>query len=82
MHSGGGTLYSLLHGTQARTVTLKMKTVGFEVKSRGLTLPTFICNFEELNHVASDLLQREISASNPVPLRLRLMGMYLCRKFN
>lgn len=61
---------------QARTVTVKMKTVAFEVKSRGSTLPSFICKCEELYHVASDLLQQEISACGPAPLRLRLMGTY------
>ena len=59
---------------QGRTVTLKLKTVFFEVKSRAVTLPSAASKAEELFRPASELLRAEIKACSPAPLRLRLMG--------
>ncbi len=55
---------------------MKMKTIGFDVKSRGLTLPSCIYKCEELYQVASDLILQEIKACGAAPLKLRLMGKY------
>ena len=65
--------------TQGRTVTLKMKTVNFEVKSRAVTLPYLMTTKEDLYKAASDLLAAEVKACAPNPLCLRLMGQ--CSKF-
>ncbi len=65
---------------QGRTVTLKLKTVDFEVKSRGVTLLEPVSRYEQLYQIVSGLLQHEITACTPLPLRLRLMGKYsICR---
>ena len=61
---------------QGRTVTLKMKTADFEVKSRGLTLPRSISKSGEILRVASDLLRQEIEVFGQIPLKLRLLGKY------
>ena len=62
------------HVSQGFTVTLKLKTVNFEVKSRAVTLPKPVCSPEELCSAASELLRTEIKAYSPSVLRLRLMG--------
>ena len=59
---------------QGRTVTVKMKTINFEVKSRGSTLLRPISKCEQLYQTAKDLLQQEIQACGQAPLKLRLMG--------
>ena len=51
-----------------------MKTVSFDVRSRGVTLPSPVSSAEELYCTASQLLGAEIKACNPAPLQLRLMG--------
>ncbi|KAI5080501.1 hypothetical protein GOP47_0003684 [Adiantum capillus-veneris] len=56
-------------GLQGRTLTLKLKTVKFEVQTRSLTLPMFIHNKEDLLVHASKLLKAEL------PVSLRLMGL-------
>lgn len=63
--------YSCLQGC---TVTLKLKTVFFEVKSHAVTLPKPASSAEELYSAASELLRNEIEACSPSPLKLRLMG--------
>ncbi|XP_076015925.1 DNA polymerase kappa isoform X2 [Genypterus blacodes] len=60
---------------QAKTVTLKLKNVKFEVKSRASTLPCAVATVDELFAVAKDLLKTEIENESPQPLRLRLMGV-------
>lgn len=59
---------------QGRTVTLKIKTVDFEVKTRGCTLPHPLSTADEIYNTASELLRLEIRARSPKLLRLRLMG--------
>ena len=59
---------------QGHTVTLKLKTVLFEVKTRAVTLPRPVAKTEELYLAARDLLAAEVRACAPSPLRLRLMG--------
>ncbi|KAM8885067.1 DNA polymerase kappa isoform 1-T2 [Spinachia spinachia] len=62
-------------GLKGKTVTLKLKNVNFEVKSRALTLSYAVATVEEIFAVAKDLLKTEIDHESPQPLRLRLMGV-------
>jgi len=59
---------------QGKTVTLKLKNVNFEVKTRALTLPYAVATVDEIFAVAKDLLKTAIDNESPQPLRLRLMG--------
>ncbi|KAL2608226.1 hypothetical protein R1flu_026799 [Riccia fluitans] len=54
---------------QARTVTLKLKTTEFEVRTRAVTLPQFTKSKAEIHQAASKLLKAEL------PVSLRLMGL-------
>ncbi|CAB1319916.1 unnamed protein product [Coregonus sp. 'balchen'] len=60
---------------KGKTVTLKLKNVNFEVKTRAWTLPCAVATMEELFAVAKNLLKTEIDNVSPQPLRLRLMGV-------
>uniref|UniRef100_A0A4W5L251 DNA polymerase kappa n=1 Tax=Hucho hucho TaxID=62062 RepID=A0A4W5L251_9TELE len=60
---------------KGKTVTLKLKNVNFEVKTRAWTLPCAVATTDELFAVAKDLLKTEIDNVSPQPLRLRLMGV-------
>ncbi|XP_040012303.1 DNA polymerase kappa [Xiphias gladius] len=60
---------------KGKTVTLKLKNVNFEVKTRALTLPYAVASVDEIFAVAKDLLKTEIENESPQPLRLRLMGV-------
>ncbi|XP_041854448.1 DNA polymerase kappa [Melanotaenia boesemani] len=62
-------------GLKGKTVTLKLKNVNFEVKTRAQTLPYAVATMEEIFAVAKDLLKMEIENESPQPLRLRLMGV-------
>ncbi|XP_031164559.1 DNA polymerase kappa [Sander lucioperca] len=62
-------------GLKGKTVTLKLKNVSFEVKTRALTLPYAVATVDEIFAVAKDLLKTEIDNESPQPLRLRLMGV-------
>ncbi|XP_062873695.1 DNA polymerase kappa [Trichomycterus rosablanca] len=62
-------------GMKGKTVTLKIKNVSFEVKTRAFTLQCAVCTEEEIFAVAKDLLKAEIDNVGPEPLRLRLMGV-------
>lgn len=62
-------------GLKGKTVTLKLKNVNFEVKTRAQTLPYAVATVEEIFAVAKDLLKMEIENESPQPLRLRLMGV-------
>ena len=66
--------YLLLQG---KTVTLKLKTVGFDVKTRAHTLAEHTADKDTILQAATDLLKTEIQACYPQPLRLRLMGKLL-----
>ena len=59
---------------KAKTVTLKLKSVNFEVKTRAQTLPYAVASVDDIFAVAKDLLKTEIENESPQPLRLRLMG--------
>ena len=67
---------------QGKTVTLKLKNVKFEVKTRASTLPCAVATADEIFAVAKDLLKTEIENVSPQRLRLRLMGngVYLAAK--
>lgn len=67
-------LNTLLLRTQGKTVTLKLKNVNFEVKTKAFTLQCAVCTEEEILAAAKDLLKAEIDHVSPLPLRLRLMG--------
>ncbi|GAA6109047.1 DNA polymerase kappa [Tachysurus ichikawai] len=62
-------------GLKGKTVTLKLKNVNFEVKTRAFTLQCAVYTEEEIFAAAKDLLKAEIDNINPLPLRLRLMGV-------
>ena len=55
-------------------MTIKLKTVNFEVKSRSSSVKTPIGTAEEIFSVARELLRSEMRTCHPQPLRLRLMG--------
>ncbi|XP_076588041.1 DNA polymerase kappa [Chaetodon auriga] len=62
-------------GLKGKTVTLKLKNVNFEVKTRALTLSYAVATADEIFAVAKDLLKTERDNESPQPLRLRLMGV-------
>uniref|UniRef100_A0A668AUM2 DNA polymerase kappa n=1 Tax=Myripristis murdjan TaxID=586833 RepID=A0A668AUM2_9TELE len=62
-------------GLKGKTVTLKLKNVNFEVKTRAWTLPYAVATVDEIFAVAKDLLKTEIENVSPQLLRLRLMGV-------
>lgn len=62
---------------KGKTVTIKLKTVKFEVKSRSFSPLNPVSTYEEISSAAKDLLKNEINACFPDPLRLRLMGVRL-----
>lgn len=62
-------------GLKGKTVTLKLKNVKFEVKTRALTVAYAVATVDEIFAVAKDLLKTEIENESPQPLRLRLMGV-------
>ncbi|XP_061875433.1 DNA polymerase kappa isoform X2 [Colius striatus] len=63
------------HGLKGKTVTLKLKNVNFEVKTRASTVLSSVSTEEEIFTVAKDLLGTEIDSLAPYPLRIRLMGV-------
>ncbi|NXX83135.1 POLK polymerase, partial [Urocolius indicus] len=63
------------HGLKGKTVTLKLKNVNFEVKTRASTVLSSVSTEEEIFAVAKDLLGTEIDSLSPYPLRIRLMGV-------
>ena len=63
-----------VHLLKGKTVTLKIKTVTFEVRTRAQTLAQFTNDSQQINLAASRLLRTEIDNSAPKPLELRLMG--------
>ncbi|XP_043920377.1 DNA polymerase kappa [Protopterus annectens] len=62
-------------GLEGRTVTIKLKNVNFEVKTRASTVLSAVSTEEEIFAVAKELLKTEIDNLFPQPLRLRLMGV-------
>ncbi|XP_060057034.1 DNA polymerase kappa isoform X4 [Erinaceus europaeus] len=60
-------------GLKGRTVTVKLKNVNFEVKTRASTVSSVVSTAEAIFAVARELLRTEIDAAFPHPLRLRLM---------
>ncbi|XP_051875203.1 DNA polymerase kappa isoform X2 [Pristis pectinata] len=62
-------------GLRGKTVTLKLKNINFEVKTRACTVPSAVSKEEEIYAIASELLKTEIESIYPQPLRLRLMGV-------
>ncbi|KFQ35405.1 DNA polymerase kappa, partial [Mesitornis unicolor] len=62
-------------GLKGKTVTLKLKNVNFEVKTRASTVLFSVSTEEEIFAVAKELLGTEIDSVAPHPLRIRLMGV-------
>ncbi|NWQ71876.1 POLK polymerase, partial [Neopipo cinnamomea] len=62
-------------GLKGKTVTLKLKSVNFKVKTRASTVLSSVSTEEEIFAVAKDLLGTEIDSVAPHPLRIRLMGV-------
>ncbi|XP_015275851.1 PREDICTED: DNA polymerase kappa [Gekko japonicus] len=62
-------------GLKARTVTLKLKNVNFEVKTRASTVLSAVSTGEEIFAVAKELLKIEMEGVAPQTLHLRLMGV-------
>ncbi|XP_070599295.1 DNA polymerase kappa isoform X1 [Erythrolamprus reginae] len=62
-------------GHKARTITLKLKNVNFEVKTRASTVFSAVSTEDEIFAMAKDLLKSEMESVAPEPLRLRLMGV-------
>ncbi|XP_068952342.1 DNA polymerase kappa isoform X1 [Petaurus breviceps papuanus] len=62
-------------GLKGKTVTIKLKNVNFEVKTRASTVAAVVSTTEEIFAIAKELLKVEIDADYPRPLRLRLMGV-------
>ncbi|XP_041010624.1 DNA polymerase kappa [Juglans microcarpa x Juglans regia] len=58
-------------GLSGRTLTLKLKTSSFEVRTRAMTLQQYICSSEDILKYASNLLKAEL------PVSLRLIGLRL-----
>ncbi|KAJ4834939.1 hypothetical protein Tsubulata_047374 [Turnera subulata] len=56
-------------GLSGRTLTLKLKTASFEVRSRAVTLQNYICSSEDILKYATKLLKAEL------PVSLRLIGL-------
>lgn len=56
-------------GICGRSLTLKLKTSCFEVRTRAVTLPYYICSSEDILKHAKKLLKAEL------PISLRLMGL-------
>eukprot|EP00898_Chlorokybus_atmophyticus_P001489 jgi/Chlat1/2340/Chrsp17S00177 len=56
-------------GLHARVLTLKLKSTAFEVRTRAVTLPTYISTAEEMLVHARQLLKQEL------PITARLMGL-------
>ncbi|XP_069483567.1 DNA polymerase kappa isoform X2 [Ambystoma mexicanum] len=65
----------LKEGLKGKTVTLKVKNVKFEVKTRAFTVLSSVSTEEEIFAVAKELLRAEVESASPQPLRLRLMGV-------
>ncbi|KAL9231958.1 hypothetical protein vseg_007116 [Gypsophila vaccaria] len=56
-------------GLHGRTLTLKLKTASFEVRTRAVTLQKYICSSEDILLHAKKLLKAEL------PVSLRLIGL-------
>ncbi|MEE6458568.1 hypothetical protein FKM82_000347 [Ascaphus truei] len=62
-------------GLKGKTVTLKLKNVKFEVKTRASTVMSAVSTEEEIFAVAKEILKAEIEFTSPELLQLRLMGV-------
>ncbi|XP_022148772.1 DNA polymerase kappa isoform X3 [Momordica charantia] len=56
-------------GLSGRTLTVKLKTASFEVRTRAVTLQKYICSSSDILQHASKLLKAEL------PISLRLIGL-------
>ncbi|XP_006816099.1 DNA polymerase kappa-like, partial [Saccoglossus kowalevskii] len=58
-----------------KTITLKIKLVTFETKTRAVTVSCVTNTLSDIYNAAKELLRVEIQTMQPEPLRLRLMGV-------
>uniref|UniRef100_A0A5S6QRN4 DNA polymerase kappa n=1 Tax=Trichuris muris TaxID=70415 RepID=A0A5S6QRN4_TRIMR len=68
---------ALKRNLKGRTVTVKLKTIAFDVMTRASTAKYYTNDAEEMFSIASEVLLNEIRTIAPNPLRLRLMGVRL-----
>lgn len=59
-------------GLKGRTITLKLKTTNFEVRTRAATLPRHISAYDDIFREATRLLRAEL------PITIRLMVSLQC----
>ncbi|KHJ44693.1 ImpB/MucB/SamB family protein [Trichuris suis] len=59
---------------KGRTITVKLKTIAFDVMTRAYTAKYYTNDADEMFAIASEILLNEIRAISPKPLRLRLMA--------
>lgn len=62
-------------GLMGRTITVKLKTVDFDVKTRSQSIPQHTADKDVIYQVARELIKTEITTCSPKPFRLRLMGV-------
>jgi DNA polymerase kappa len=58
-------------GLTARTLTLKLKTASFEIRSRAVSLQRYTCSSDDILKHATKLLKAEL------PVSVRLIGAAL-----
>lgn len=60
-------------GVRGRTVTLKVKFSDFTQVTRSRSVPGLVCDRDELERIAADLLRQQ----SPMPKGVRLLGVTL-----
>nr|AAV80817.1 polymerase kappa isoform 1 [Mus musculus] len=61
-------------GLKGRTVTIKLKNVNFEVKTRASTVPAAISTAEEIFAIAKELLRTEVNVSECLLFPVKMTG--------
>ena len=57
------------HTLEGRSLSLKLKTSAFEIKTRSVTLPRYISSHQDIVHYSQPLLEAEL------PICIRLLGI-------
>lgn len=66
------------HNMLGKVLVLKIKTTKFETRTRNQSLPYYTADPGVIYSAAKKLLDNEIAAVAPQPLKLRLMGVRMC----